>query len=70
MASEHIYDVVKVDRIEGREKPFYSNVGKVIKTEKGHFKLHIPLLGWFDLYEPREKESGAPKARKSDDTPF
>lgn len=55
MASEHLYDVVKVDRVEGREKPFYSNVGKVIRTDKGYMKLHIPVLGWFDLFEPRPK---------------
>lgn len=56
MASEHIYDVVKVDRVEGREKPFYSNVGKVIRTDKGYMKLHLPVLGWFDLFEPRPRE--------------
>lgn len=59
MASEHMYDVVKVDRVEGREKPFYSNVGRVIRTDKGYLKLHIPLLGWFELFEPRPKEDRA-----------
>lgn len=82
MASEHLYDVVKVDRVEGRDKPYYSNVGKVIRTDKGYLKLHIPLLGWFDLFEPRPKEDRAthpqhtetkPKPAQddfSDDIPF
>lgn len=55
MPSERVYDVVKVDHVEGREKPYYSNVGSVIKTDKGYLKLHIPLLGWFELFEPRPK---------------
>lgn len=83
MASEHVYDVVKVDRVEGREKPFYSNVGRVIRTDKGYLKLHIPLLGWLDLFEPRPKEDrdthpqhtgttpAAPKnGLEDDDIPF
>lgn len=81
MASEHLYDVVKTDRVEGREKPFYSKVGRVIKTDKGYIKLHIPILGWFDLYEPRPMEdrathpqhTEAPKPQagfEDDDIPF
>lgn len=57
MASEHLYDIVKVDRVEGRAKPFYSKVGKVIRTEKGYVKAHIPLIGWLDLFEPRPDDA-------------
>lgn len=79
MASEVVYDVVKTDHVEGRAKPFYSNVGKVIRTEKGYLKLHIPLLGWFDLFEPRPREDrpkpvpDCPQPEKpnpDDDLPF
>lgn len=79
MSSKKVYDVVKTERKEGREKPFYSNVGSVWKTEKGYLKLNIPLLGWFDLFAPRTEGSNkaAGEAKKhvadsldSDTIPF
>lgn len=78
------YDCVVARRYQGRdgeEKTAYTNIGRVIETDKGlSVKLDVIPLGWdgwFGLYVPKPKEKGQDAqepqgggASGKDDIPF
>jgi hypothetical protein len=76
------YDVVTIRTDEKTDKKYYTNIGRVLETEKGLFiKLDVIPVGWngfASFYTPKPKDK--PPAEKqtqsssfadlSDDIPF
>jgi len=61
------YDVVTVRTDEKTDKKYYTNIGRVIETEKGLFlkldSVPVGWNGWASFYRPKDKEE-APAEKK------
>ena len=70
------YDVVHAEKYtsNGEEKTRWINVGAVLSTQKGGFVLKLDAIpirsdGWFQLFEPKEKQQSAPPPKDDMDDP-
>ena len=77
------YDVVTVRTDEKTDKKYYTNIGRVIETDKGlSIKLDVIPIGWngwASFYTPKAKEEKTEKTESTgtkalqemdDDLPF
>jgi hypothetical protein len=55
------YDVVRIERIEGREKPNYVNVGIMLVKDDGKMSIKLNSVpvgnwdGWLNIFEKKEQ---------------
>ncbi len=56
------YDVVRIKKIDGRDKPIYENCGVLIMKDDGKISLKINTMpvgdwdGWLSCFEQRPRE--------------
>lgn len=59
-----IKDLVWIEKVEGRDKPSYHNVGIYMKKDDGKESIKLNMIpagnwtGWLSIFERKEKEEG------------
>lgn len=58
-----IRDIVYIEKIEGREKPKYHNVGVLIEKDDGKMSIKLATIpvgagfaGWLNVFEQKAKD--------------
>ncbi len=71
-----LYDIVRVQSIEGREKPAYHNCGVMIMKPDGKISIKLNSIpvgdwnGWFNVFPKKDQPQVAPAQSDSDLEPF